>query len=298
MSTLNYNVSGERRKQLVRAMSEILGEDAVYQGVPSFTYCVDGYAISRNGLVTCPDAATHEEVSQLVDALRKQGFVPENIEDDSTGFVVEVPRAGFTATSLDNLKKIVASKAELFKVAIGTDTLAIVITEDTIRFPWFTLHGLDGEADAYTKLIAGICDMAKRQQRVIARERPITNYKFTMRVFLIRLGFIGPEYQTARALLLRNLTGNSSWLAGPPPERRRPRRKRLPPPQPSLTLPFSKGCNLLEGLTHWLTTHGTILSEEDRSHEHAGMRTITVRWQNQNYSIIQVDGQTYKIEQA
>ena len=297
MNALDYNVSGEKRKQLVRAMSEILGEDAVYQGAPSFAYCVDGYTISRNGTVTCPDTAAHEEVMQLVDALRGQGFVPENTQDDSASFVVEVPKAGFTAMALDNLKKIVASKAKLFKAAIGTDTLAIVITEDRVRFPWFTLHGLDGEADAYTKLIAGICDMAKRQKRVVARERPITNYKFTMRVFLIRLGFIGPEYQTARTFLLRNLTGNSSWLAGPPPERRGPRRKRLPPPL-SPALPFSKGCNLLEGLTHWLTAHGTILSEEDRSHEHPGMRTFIVRWQNQNYSIIQVDGMTCKIEQA
>lgn len=118
-----------------------------------------------------------------------------------------------------------------------------------------------------------------------------------MRVFLIRLGFIGPEYQTARALLLRNLTGNSSWLEGPPPERQRRRRKRLPP-QPPLTLPFSKGSNLLEGLTYWLTTHGTILSEENRSNEHVGVRTVTVRWQNQTYNIIQVDGMTCKIEQT
>ena len=297
MNTLDYNVSGEKRKQLVRAMSEILGEDAAYQGAPSFAYCVDGYTVSRNGLVTCPDTATHEEVAQLVEALREQGFVPENVEDDSPVFTVELPRTGFTATALDNLKKIVASKAELFKRAIGAETLEIVITEDRVRFPWFTLHGLEGEADAYTKLIAGICDMAKRQKRVVARERPITNYKFTMRVFLIRLGFIGPEYQTARTLLLRNLTGNSSWLEGPPPERRRPRRKRLPP-QPAVTLPFSKGCSLLEGLAYWLTTHGTILSDENRSNEHVGMRTVTVRWQNQNYTIIQVDGTPCKIEQA
>ena len=301
MNTLEYNVSGEKRKQLVRAMSEILGEDAVYQGAPSFAYRVDGYTVSRNGLVTCPDTATHAEIEQLTAALRERGFVPENVEDDSPVFTVELPRAGFTPVALDNLKKIVASKAELFKRAIGTDTLEIVVAEDKVRFPWFTFHGLEGEADAYTKLIAGICDMAKRQKRVVARERHITNYKFTMRVFLIRLGFIGPEYQTARTLLLRNLTGNSSWLEGPPPERRRRRRKRLPqrlPPQPAVTLPFAKGCSLLEGLAYWLMTHGAILSEENRSGEYAGVRTVMVRWQNQNYNIIQVDGQTHKIEQA
>ena len=172
MNTLDYNVSGEKRKRLVRAMSEILGEDAVYQGAPSFAYQVDDYTVSRNGLVTCPDTATREEIIQLVGTLREQGFVLENFEDDSSVFTVEMPRTGFTATALDNLKKIVASKAELFKRAIGADTLEIVITKDRVRFPWFTLHGLEGEADAYTKLIAGICDMAKRQKRVVARERP------------------------------------------------------------------------------------------------------------------------------
>lgn len=151
-------------------MSEILGEDAVYQGAPSFVYRVDDYTIA--GLGTCPDTAAREEIAQLVEALREQGFVPENAEDDSDVFTMEMPREGFTATALDNLKKIVASKAELFKRAIGTDTLDIVVTEDRVRFPWFTLRGLEGEADAYTKLIAGICDMAKRQKRVVAESTP------------------------------------------------------------------------------------------------------------------------------
>ena len=61
--------------------------------------------------------------------------------------------------------------------------------------------------------------MAKTQKRVTAVEKPIENAKFTMRLFLIRLGFIGDEYKTARKILLRNLTGNSSWKSGHRPER-------------------------------------------------------------------------------
>ena len=61
--------------------------------------------------------------------------------------------------------------------------------------------------------------MAKTQQRVTAKEREITNDKFTMRLFLIRLGFVGEEYKTARKILLQNLTGNSAWKAGYAPER-------------------------------------------------------------------------------
>jgi len=294
--SIPYNLTGAARKALVQTISEILGKPAVYQGAPTFAYAIDFYSVDKNGTLNYPDNANPEDVRQLVSRLRKRGYTPEN---DNT-FTVEVPRAGFSATALDNLQKIIASKAELFKRALGTDTVDVEVLEDKLRFPWFTLHGLEGETDAYSKLIVGICDMAKRQKRVVARERTITNDKFTMRVFLIRLGFIGPEYQTARTLLLRNLTGNSSWLAGPPPERmsRMRNRKRLPPPPPSPTLPFAKGCNLLEGLAAWLTSSGTILSDEQRGNEYNGVRVVTVRWRDQSYRIIQVDGMTCKIEQA
>lgn len=289
----SYNLTGAKRKALVQTISEILGKPAVYQGAPTFAYAIGSYSVDKNGTLGHSDNIAPEDVRRLVSQLRERGYASEN----DNVFTVEMPKAGFTATALGNLKKIVASKAELFKRAIGTDTLEVIMTEDTLKFPWFTLHGLDGEADAYTKLIAGICDMAKRQKRVVARERPITNDKFTMRVFLIRLGFIGPEYQTARTLLLRNLTGNSSWLTGPPPARYRRNRKRLPPPPPT-PLPFAKGSNLLEELAAWLTSCGTILSDVSRSNEYTGVRIVTVRWQNQNYNIIQVDGQTCKIEQG
>ena len=219
--SVRYNLTGAARKALVQTISEILGKPAVYQGAPTFTYAIDFYSVDKNGTLNYPDNTSPEDVRELVSRLRERGYTPEN---DNT-FTVELPRAGFSATALDNLQKIIASKAELFKRALGTDTVDVEVLENKLRFPWFTLHGLEGEVDAYTKLIVGICDMAKRQKRVVARERAITNDKFTMRVFLIRLGFIGPEYQTARTLLLRNLTGNSSWLAGPPPERRLRRRK-------------------------------------------------------------------------
>lgn len=215
---IQYNLTGEPRKALVRAISETLGEDAIYQGAPSFAYTVDGYSISRDGTVTCPDDATSEEINRLADALREQGYTPANIEDDASTLTMEMPREGFSEEAYGNLQKIIASKATLLKKAIGTDRLDIETTAETLRFPWFTLHGLDGEADAYTRLIAALCQMAKSQKRVTAKERDSGNDKFTMRLFLIRLGFIGDEYKTARKILLRNLTGNSSWKSGHRPE--------------------------------------------------------------------------------
>lgn len=219
MNDLNYNVTGERRKALVRAIGEIIGEDAVYQGAPTFAYTVDGYAISRDGRVSCPDNATREDIEQLIIALREQGFAPDNTREEPDTFAVEMPRAGFPEEAYGNLQKIIASKATLLKKAIETDTLEVETSEEKLIFSWFTLHGLDGEADAYIRLIVALYNMAKNQKRVTAKERDIQNDKFTMRLFLIRLGFIGEEYKTARKILLRNLTGNSAWKAGYAPER-------------------------------------------------------------------------------
>ena len=205
---IHYNLTGEPRKALVRVISEVLGEDVIYQGASNFAYTIEGYTVSREGTVICPDNFARNDIDQLVDTLREQGYVPVNIEDDTPTFTVEMPREGFSEEAFGNLQKIIASKATLLKKTLGTERLDVETTSDTLRIPWFTLYeGLDGEADSYTRLIAAICQMAKNQKRVTAKERDSGNDKFTMRLFLIRLGFIGDEYKTARKILLRNLTG-------------------------------------------------------------------------------------------
>ena len=139
--------------------------------------------------------------------------------ESSDILTIEVPDNGFTPEAKENIRKIEASKKTVLEKALESDGLPIVEKDGKITFPWFTLHGIDGEADAYGHLVTAICKMAKEQKRVTATEKPIENEKFTMRLFLIRLGFIGDEYKTARKILLRNLSGNASWKSGHKPER-------------------------------------------------------------------------------
>ena len=201
--------------------------------------------MDKDGMVSCPEDATPEDVRKLVELLRRRGFQPDvtdaaeapeptnttdvheqteanDAEISFMNYWIEVSHSGFTPEAEENLQRIITSKAPLLKKALGTDTLEVIITDTTIRFPWFTLHGIDGEADAYSRLITAICKMAKEQKRVVAKECATDNEKFAMRLFLIRLGFIGDEYKTARKILLRNLTGNSSWRSGHRPERAEP----------------------------------------------------------------------------
>lgn len=238
----NYNRSGSERKPLVEAVSQMLDQPAIYQGAPTFAYAIGGCSIDKNGVLSCGDDVHPEAFKTLVEALKERGFtaenvtvediaaagvadgVPEAVTESASGdntLTVEIPKDGFTEAALENLHKIISSKETLLKKALETDSLPIIDTGDTLRFPWFTLHGMAGEADAYSRLTAAICSMAKEQKRVTAKECSTENEKFSMRLFLIRLGFIGDEYKTARKLLLRNLTGNSSWKSGHAPERPR-----------------------------------------------------------------------------
>ena len=44
------------------------------------------------------------------------------------------------------------------------------------------------------------------------RDREVyNNEKYAMRCWMLRLGFIGDEFATAREILLRNMEGNASW---------------------------------------------------------------------------------------
>lgn len=235
----NYNLHGSDRKPLIEAISQILDKPAVYQCAPSFSYIIGDYTVDRNGVLSHGSDIHPDFAAVLVSDLQERGFeaervaidnmaeasdADENVPDtepntDAPGILtIEIPDTGFTPEMRENLKKIVASKATLLKQALETDDLSIIELDGKIAFPWFTLHSIDGEADAYNRLIAAICKMAKTQKRVTAVEKPIENAKFTMRLFLIRLGFIGNEYKTARKILLRNLTGNSSWKSGHRPE--------------------------------------------------------------------------------
>lgn len=221
MQKFNFNVTGTDRKRLVAAISEILNAPMNYLGAPSFAYAVGGYTVDKNGTVS------GERNDALLDALAGRGFEaeapianqPEAVKTPETPdrLAIEMPADGFTPEKLENLKKLVQSKAALIKATLGADDLPIESTGDTLRFPWFS-NGLDGDtAKACAQFIAALCKTAKERKRVIAKAHDeFENPRFAMRVWLIGLGMVGDDFKLARKLLLRNLTGNAAWRYGAP----------------------------------------------------------------------------------
>lgn len=98
--------------------------------------------------------------------------------------------------------------------AIGTNTLPIKRTEKNICFPWFLVSASGEEVDAYACFVHALCEMAKTQKRVTMKESALESEKFAFRCFLLRLGFIGPEFALARKVLLSKLSGNGSFKSG------------------------------------------------------------------------------------
>lgn len=220
---VKFNVTGSERKALVESIASILGQEVKYQGAPSFAYTVSEYHIDKDGTLSFADDINPEELEKLLDALRERGYQSASLDCNDilspNKLSIQVPTEGFTDEAIENLRKIIASKETLIKKALKADNLPVNVIEDKLDFPWFTEMGVDGEYEAYMRFVVALCDMAKNQKRITAKEKTLENDKFTMRLFLIRLGFIGPECKTARAILLRNLMGNSSFKNGQRPEK-------------------------------------------------------------------------------
>ena len=72
---VKYNVSGERRKEMVNVVSEALGGwSKQYLGAPSFSYQVGDFEITKDGTLIFADRTDTEMVEQVLDALEQAGF--------------------------------------------------------------------------------------------------------------------------------------------------------------------------------------------------------------------------------
>ena len=237
-----FNATGERRKEMVKVISGIVGMKAVYMRMPTCAYSISNFTVSKEGTLAWDERTDSSTVEKVLAGLAQAGFTAEPEEtaeaqagsEDSAeadapetaageeaaepqegiGLTVSLPRESFTDAALENLRKLVDAKAALIKKALAVESLPVEADAEKVSFPWFA-DGQDGDAaKAYTHFITALCDMARKQKRVTAKERPADNEKYAFRCFLLRLGFIGEEYKGERKVLLKNLSGNGSFKSG------------------------------------------------------------------------------------
>ncbi len=270
-----FNVTGERRKEMVKVISGIVGMKAVYMRMPTCAYTISNFTVSKEGALAWDERSSGELVEKVLAGLAQAGFTAELEEtaetqaepedsveeaaepqetaepqdsaettaegpgaaaeepatdapetaageetvqaepqEEGIRLTVSLPRESFTDAALENLQKLVDAKAALIKKALAVESLPVEADAEKVSFPWFA-DGQDGDAaKAYTHFITALCDMARKQKRVTAKERSADNEKYAFRCFLLRLGFIGEEYKNERKVLLKNLSGNGSFKSG------------------------------------------------------------------------------------
>ena len=71
-----------------------------------------------------------------------------------------------------------------------------------------------GQLKSYIQLCLALSQMAKDVRTASSKPQQNENPKYAMRTWLLRLGFIGEEFATARDFLTRNLTGDTAFRHG------------------------------------------------------------------------------------
>ena len=236
---MRIETNAANRKDVVKAVSGILGEPSKYLGVPTCAYQIGNCTIDKKGAVETED----EKTAELVRAgLLEQGLIetPHTEVDETT---VSLPVEGMMVEGLKNLIFLIHSKQylinrsfaeEVFRIpaelveALGSaeipdaETFLQTFQDHAegcrgISFPdgkmAFTLPAIN-DPDmilAFTHLAAAMAQQAREQKRIRPDETIEENEKYYMRIWLLRLGFGGAEGKEVRNLLLKNLKGHSAF---------------------------------------------------------------------------------------
>ena len=131
MTTIKYAASGEQRKKLVNALSEILECESKYLKTPSYGYEVGSCVVNRTGDIEFPDDMTEEEIEAIVKKLTWHGF--ERVLDEPTGEIDGAPALEESALGAEDPTEENVSDAVEANVEESEDVLdETVVEEDKI----------------------------------------------------------------------------------------------------------------------------------------------------------------------
>jgi len=232
----NYNLTGTKRKELVQAIAEITGEKADYMRMPTCAYEIGDITVDKDGGVSCSD---EEKMQMVMKALNEKGFTaeedaetkqPEQAEttepehtteeeketaedEQEPALTISLPLA---SANVGILRNLISAKESLIKKALGITDTRINITDEKIEFPWFDRELTPEETNAYLLFLTQLCKLSKELKHASSKPVETDNEKYAFRTWLLRMGFIGPDFKAARKILLKNLSGSSAFRNGAP----------------------------------------------------------------------------------
>ena len=161
---ITFDLSGRTRKELVKAISEIMGERAIYKFMPTSAFEIDFFTVTREGKLEFPDRSDTEIVEQVLEGLSKRGYtmISSYYDNGESAMILEDEKSAETATqpdrkatvenngidrfsismsrdffdehTLNKLDRTIENKGELFKMAFKTDDISYMVTDDRVTF--------------------------------------------------------------------------------------------------------------------------------------------------------------------
>ena len=153
-----------------------------------------------------------EDLQEILRQLRHKGAKSDSAH--MCGVHIHIGLDDHTPNSLRNLANIMASHESLLISALRLDRNRISNYCRTVADGKRKggLHA--GELKSYIQLCLALSQMAKTVKSASPKEPQVENPKYAMRTWLLRLGFIGEEFATAREILTRNLDGDTAFRHG------------------------------------------------------------------------------------
>ena len=71
---IRYNVTGAKRKELVKVIADTTGARAEYKFMPTCNYEIDYFTVTKDGTLLFDDRADSEEVERVLESIAAAGF--------------------------------------------------------------------------------------------------------------------------------------------------------------------------------------------------------------------------------
>lgn len=104
---IRYNVTGAKRKELVKIIADTTGARAEYKFMPTCNYEIDYFTVTKDGTLLFDDRADSEEVERVLEAIAAAGFEcePQDCgEQPSREETKEAAEAADSAPQVANLR--------------------------------------------------------------------------------------------------------------------------------------------------------------------------------------------------
>ena len=200
-----------QQKRIEKVVSSAIHEKGVYvrrynHGDDRGYYTWEKIIVHQNSIYTT--AMPVEELSfleEIITSLAEEHWHPERV-------VLTFYPDGGDVTTVYNLVNILESRRPLIEQALSlrkamqivvNHSLALSIPLSAFSYP---------KIEAAALLLTQACKMALETNKVRMKPCDLSNPKYQMRTWLLRLGFIGTEFERPRKTLLESLDGDMAFF--------------------------------------------------------------------------------------